>query len=163
MCPKFICHLRHLGRCRDLDNLRNVSASRVHIATYWYALRIAHLVTCTHNPFVNCGMLGCVEMGHFAENVQARFAKGRVENWRHFAKCFRNMSGKKRSSGCAESWQRFGKCANIFCEIGANCVLKMGTLRDAPQAAATISCVGNWALCEKCPNSICQRAITFKY
>ena len=112
--PKSICHLRHLGRCRDLDNLRNVSAICVHVATYWVALRIAHLATCTHNPFVNCGMFGCVEMGHFAENVQARFAKGRVENWRHFAKCFRNMSGKKRISGCAESWQRFGKCANIF-------------------------------------------------
>ena len=85
MCPKSLCHLRHLAMCRDLGTLRNVSAICMHIATYWVASRIAHFADCVQNPFVNCDMFGCVENGHFAESVQNKFANWDmlvcVENW----------------------------------------------------------------------------------
>ena len=106
MCPKSLCHLRHLAMCRDLGTLRNVSAICMHIATYWVASRIAHFADCVQNPFVNCDMFGCVENGHFAESVQNRFANwdilGCVENWWHFAECVR---------------YQFASC-DIFCRVG---------------------------------------------
>ena len=119
MCPQFVCTLRHIGLRRELYTLRTVSK----------------------NPFVNCGVFGCVEIGHVAESVQNRFANwdilGCAEHLRHFAECVRHQFANLRYNlSCRElgtlrtaseihvpknmnfySRPRFGKCSHNICEL----------------------------------------------